>query len=82
MNRDPVSLQISEAVAEANRIYFGCPMCKGVRFKTCQGCGQTANSFSDFRDHQRPRQVYESQREWREVSGAPEQNVPDRKLQP
>jgi hypothetical protein len=73
---------LAEAVADANRLYFGCKTCKGIRYKSCHDCGQKPNSFGDFRDSQRPRQVYETQREWREVNGTPEQKVPDRKLQP
>lgn len=59
-----------------------CPICNGIRFKRCSGCGLEANSFHDHRDYQRPRQVYETKSEWREVNGEREQKVPDRRKQP
>jgi hypothetical protein len=59
-----------------------CEGCKGIRFKRCQACGGEINSFGDHREHQRPRQVYETKREWQEVNGTPEQKVPGRRSQP
>lgn len=59
-----------------------CLTCKGVRFRTCTACGLPPNSFHDHRDEQRPRQVYETRSEWREVNGTPEPSIPERKAQP
>lgn len=73
---------LEHEVLKALDVTYPCAACRGIRFKSCKTCGRPANSFHDFRDYQRPAQVYETMTEWREVNGDPAQSVPDRKLQP
>jgi hypothetical protein len=75
---------ILKAMQEANRNYpGGCPACKGIRFKRCSSCGEEVNSFHDFRDYQRPPQMYPTLSDWyREGEPRPEQKVPERRGQP
>mgnify|MGYP001592521375 CR=1 FL=1 len=75
-----MTFDLEQAVKDANKL-VGCPLCKGIRYKRCLSCGEGVNSFGDFRDRSRT-QIYETVREWREVNGTPEQDVPERKLQP
>lgn len=73
-------MDLEQAVKDANKAYpGGCPACKGIRFKTCRTCGQEPNSFHDFREDQRPRQVYETRQEWEAVNGKYEPHIPERK---
>lgn len=74
---------LEKMVQVANQQYpGGCPACKGIRFRRCQACGGEINSYGDFRDSSRPRQVYETKQEWEAVNGKSEPTVPDRNLQP
>ena len=41
-------------IDKATRDYFKCPVCSGIRYKTCQACGQSANSFPDHRVYPEP----------------------------
>ena len=76
-------MDIEQIIQDANKAYpGGCPGCRGIRFKKCPSCGQPPNSFPDFREYERPKQTYETQREWREVNGTPEQKVSERPLPP
>ena len=76
-------MNFEQMVQDANKSYpGGCPACKGIRYKRCLSCGQEVNSFHDFREYERPRQIYETRQEWEAVNGKSEPRVPERKLQP
>lgn len=41
-----------------------CPLCRGIRFRTCAVCRQPQNSFRDFRDSDTKPQMYPNWAAW------------------